>query len=90
MIHKPRAMGNGDWQLHHNDVAAHASRLRQSVLVIYQTTQETQLHYRQDLVPCYFWLFPKLKSPMKGKRFQTVSEIQENMMEQLMVIGRTV
>ena len=25
-----------------------------------------------------FWLFPKLKSPLKEKRFQTVDEIQEN------------
>ena len=36
-----------------------------------------------------FWLFPKLESPLKGKRFQTVGEIQENMMGQLMMIGRT-
>ena len=33
--------------------------------------------------------FPK-KSPLKGKRFQTVDEIQENMTGQLMVTGRTV
>ena len=33
---------------------------------------------------------PKLKSPLKGERFQTVTEIQENMMGQLMEIGRTV
>ena len=38
------------------------------------------------------WLlnFPKLKSSLKRKRFQTVHEIQENMTEQLMVIRRTV
>ena len=29
--------------------------------------------YSPDLVPCNFWLFPKLKPPLKGKRFQTVS-----------------
>ena len=46
-------------------------------------------HYSPDLVPWDFWLFPKLKSPLKGKRFQTISEIQENMMGQLMAI-RTV
>ena len=44
----------------------------------------------QDLVPCDFWLSPKLKSPFKGKRFQTIGEIQENTTGQLMVIGRTV
>ena len=39
---------------------------------------------------CDFWLFPKLKSPLKGKRFQTIDEIQENMMGQLMAMGITV
>ena len=43
-----------------------------------------------DRVPCDFWLFPKLKSSFKGKRLQTIDEIQENMWGQLMEIGRTV
>ena len=30
--------------------------------------------------------FPKLKSPLKGKRFHTIDENQENMTRQLMVI----
>ena len=46
--------------------------------------------YSPELVPCDFCLFPKLRSPLKGKRFQTVDEIQENTMGQLMTIGRTV
>ena len=37
----------------------------------------TQPHYSLDLVPFDFWLFPKFKSPLKGKRFQTINEIQE-------------
>ena len=32
------------------------------------------------------WLFTKLKSPLKGKRFQITDEIKENMMGYLMVI----
>ena len=56
----------------------------------HQITQVTQPLYSPDLVPCDLWLFPKLKSPLKGKRFQTINEIQENMMGQLMEIGRTV
>ena len=39
-----------------------------------------------DPAPCDLWLFPKLNSPLKGKRFQTVDEIQENMTGQLMAI----
>ena len=56
----------------------------------YQVTRVTQPPYSPDLVPCHFWLFPKLKSPLKGKRFQTIDEIQENTMRQLMATGRAV
>ena len=57
---------------------------RTEFLVKHQITQVTQCPYSSDLVPCDFWLFPRLKSPLKGKRFQTITEIQENMMGQLM------
>ena len=80
----------GDWQLHHDNKPPHVLRLVQSFLAKRQITQVTQPHYSPDLGPCDFRLFPKLKSPLKGKRFQTVDEIQENMTGQLMAIGRTV
>ena len=31
-------------------------------------SQVTQAPYSPDLAPCDFWLFPKLKSPSKGKK----------------------
>jgi hypothetical protein len=34
--------------------------------------------YSPDLAPCDFFLFPRLKSSLKGKRFQDVAEIQLN------------
>ena len=80
----------GDWQLHQDNRCAHASHFLQGFLAKHQITQVTQPDYSPDLVPFDFWLFPKLKSPLKGKRFQTVSEIQENMTGQLMATGRTV
>ena len=60
-----------------------------SFLVKHRITQLIQLPYSPDLVPCDFWLFPKRKSPLKGESLQAVSEIQENMTEQLMGTGRT-
>ena len=90
IIQKAAAMGNGDWQLCHDNVPSHAPRLLQSLLAKHQITQMTQPTYSPGLVPCDFWLLPKLKSPLKGKRFQTIDEIQKNTMGQLMVIGRTV
>jgi hypothetical protein len=32
--------------------------------------------YSSDLAPCDFALFPKLKMKMRGRRFETVSDIQ--------------
>ena len=90
MIQKSTAMATGDWQLHHDNMPAHASCLMQSCFSKRQITQVTQPPYSPDLAPCDFWLFPKLKSPLKGKRFQTIDEIQENTIGQLMVSGRTV
>ena len=87
---RPQLWATGDWQLHHNNAPTHPSRLIQSILVKYQITQVTQPTYSPDLVPCDFWLFPKLKSSLKGKRSQTIDKIQENTTGQLMVIGRTV
>ena len=90
MIQKATAMATGDWQLHHDNISAHASHLVQTFFSKHQITQVTQPPYSPDLAPCDFWLFPKLISPLKGKRFQKVDEIQENTTGQLMVIERTV
>ena len=92
MIQKAAAMGNwwlaaSSWQHTRSCITYH---------VLGRVFSETSnppgdsAPHIPDLVPCDFWLFPKLKVPLKGKRFQTISEIQENMMEQLMVTGRTV
>ena len=56
-----------------------------SFFVKHQITQVTQPPYSPDLVPCHLWLFPKLKSPLKGKSYQNIDEIKENMAGQLMV-----
>ena len=80
---RPQLWAAGDWQLHHDNMPAHASHLMQNVLAKHQITQVTQPHYSPDLVPFGFWLFPKLKSPLKGKRFQTVDAIHENPTGQL-------
>jgi len=32
--------------------------------------------YSPDLAPCNFWLFPKVKMTMKGKRFESIQDIE--------------
>ena len=56
---------------------AHASHLMQSFLVKHQITQVTQSLYSPDLVPSNFWLFPKLKSPWKGRDFRLLMRFRK-------------
>jgi len=42
-----------------------------------------QLPYSLDVA--HFWLFPKLKNPLKSKRFDDVKEIKRNAMKKLLV-----
>ena len=39
--------------------------------------------YSPDLAPCDFFLFPKLKRPMKGRRYATIEEIKTASKEEL-------
>ena len=86
----PQLWATRDWQLYHNNMSTRASRLVQSFLAKHQITQVIQPPYKTDLALCNFWLFPKLKSPLKGNRFQTFDEIQKNRAGQLMATGKTV
>ena len=90
VIQKTSAMGNWWLAASSRQCTHYTLRLMQSFLVKHQITQVTQPPYRPDLTPCNFWLFPELKSPLKGKRFQTVNKNQENAMGQLMTIGTAV
>ena len=90
MIQKSAAMGN--WWLAasspqhtHSCITSHAELFGETSNHPGDSAPPTA-----QLVPYNFWLFPKLKSPLKGKRFQAANEIQENRTGQLMVIGRTV
>jgi transposase len=44
--------------------------------------------YSPDLAACDFFLFSRLKSTLKGKRFQDIAEIQLNMTRQLQAIPK--
>jgi hypothetical protein len=55
-------------QLHHDNAPAHSTALVQAFLAKH-IIQVCQPPYSPDLAPCDFWLFPKLKSPLKGRIF---------------------
>ncbi|KYN11406.1 hypothetical protein ALC57_16419 [Trachymyrmex cornetzi] len=45
--------------------------------------------YSPDLAPCDFFLFPKLKRPMKERRFATIEEIKAASLEELKAIPKS-
>jgi transposase len=63
-------------QLHHDNAPAHSTALVQDFLEKHHITQVRQAPYSPDLAPCDFWRFPKLKSPLKGKRFVNATVTQ--------------
>ena len=39
--------------------------------------------YPPDMAPAHFFLFPKLKLPLRGTRFQSIEDIKENSRREL-------
>jgi len=72
--------------LHHDNALAHASLLIRIYLAKYQTSVVPHPPYSSDVAAGYFFLFPKLKTTLKGRRFQTIEEIYENAIRELRAI----
>jgi len=60
------------WMLNHDNAPAHASLLIRSYLAKHQTSVVPYPPYSPDLAPADFFLFLKLKTTLKGRRFQTI------------------
>ena len=81
---------NQTWMLHHDNALDHASLLIRSYLAKHQTSVVPHPPYSPDLAPADFFLFPKLKTILKGHHFQTTEEIQENAIRELRAIKESV
>ncbi|UYV79403.1 K02A2.6-like [Cordylochernes scorpioides] len=80
---RPDLWKNKNWLLHHDNAPAHTSLLVRDFLVKNNTLMIPQPPYSPDLAPCDFFLFPKLKRPMKGRRYATLDEIKTASKEEL-------
>ena len=72
--------------LHHDSAPAHALLLIRSYLALQQTSIVPHPPYSPDLAPADFFLFPKLKTTLKGHRFPTIEEIRENAIREMHII----
>ncbi|UYV83425.1 hypothetical protein LAZ67_23000967 [Cordylochernes scorpioides] len=80
---RPDLWKNKNWLLHHDNTPAHTSLLVRDFLAKNNTLIMSQPPYSPDLAPCDFFLFPKLKRPMKGRRYATLDEIKTVSKEEL-------
>ena len=57
------------WFLHHDNVPSHTSFAMREFLAQLNITTLPHPPYSPDLAPCDFFLFPKLKTHLKGHKF---------------------
>ena len=79
-------MGSKTWQLHHDNAPVHSSHLIQGFLEKHNIPLIRQAPYSPDMAPCNFWLFSKLKMPLKGTRFESREDVMWNATAQLDMI----
>ncbi|KAL4100983.1 hypothetical protein QTP88_021004 [Uroleucon formosanum] len=77
---------NGTWFLHHDNAPAHSAPSIREFLADKKIPVVPHPLYSPDLAPCDFFLFPRLKSALKGQRFQDVEEIKANTAAELKAI----
>ena len=73
---RPELWENQPWMLRHDNAPSHSSLLIRSYPPKHQTSVVPLPPCSPDLAPADFFLFPKLEPTLKGRRFETIEEIQ--------------
>lgn len=73
---RPQYREPGSWSLLHDNAPAHNAILVRDYLAKRNVCVIDHPPYSPDLAPCDFFLFPKLKMPLKGCYFDDVDTIQ--------------
>ena len=63
------------WILHDDNAPCHRALLVREFLAKHNTPSLPHPPYSSDLVPVAFFLFPRMKLKLKGRRFGTIDEI---------------
>ena len=66
---RPELWETQTWMLHRNNAPAHVLLLIRSYLAKHQISVVPHPPYSLDLAPADFFLFPKLKTTLKGRHF---------------------
>ncbi|GBM02739.1 hypothetical protein AVEN_40811-1 [Araneus ventricosus] len=85
---RPQYAKQGDWILLHDNARTHTAFLVQKFLAKRGIVSLNHPLYSPDSSPSDFFLFPKLKSALKGQCFSHISDIQPNVTTQLKAIPK--
>ena len=72
----PSTQHQAVWFLLHDNAPVHRAVAVQEFLARKQVCVLNHPHYSPVLSPCDYFLFPKLKLPLKGRLFEDVQDIQ--------------
>ena len=75
-----------NWTLHHDNAPAHTAFLCTSALAKMGVPVLPHPPYSPDLSPPDFFLFPRLKRKLKGRRFDSIEAIQKTVTAELNAI----
>ena len=83
-IHQKRQalFKSGQWHFHQNNAPVHNSILVTDYLTKMGIKTVPHPPYSQDIAPCDFWLFPKLKDC----RYETIEEMKEAVMKVIVML----
>jgi hypothetical protein len=73
---RPKMWKNGNWLLHPDNAPAHTSFVVREFLIKNNVTTVPHPAYSADLALCDFYVFPKMKFRLKGRRFASIEEVQ--------------
>ncbi|PNF20350.1 Mariner Mos1 transposase [Cryptotermes secundus] len=85
---RPDLWKNNSWLLHHDNAPAHTSLLVREFLAKNNTVTMPQPPYSPDMAPCDFFLFPKIKRTLKGRRFTSIDDIKSASLKELKAIPK--
>ena len=79
---------SGDWFLLHDNVPSHNAIIVKQFLAQWKVTVLDHPPYPPDLAPADYFLFPKVKSHLKGRLFDSISDIQKAVTSTLNTIAK--
>jgi len=85
---RPGMCQSGDWFLLHNNAPSPNETIIKQFLAQRKVTVHDRPPYSPDLAPADYFLFPKVKSHLKGRHFDSISDIQKAVTSTLNTIAK--